>query len=102
VRFIDAHGDVVVARDRHSSFSVYAEPPARTLTLAAGAVAAFGFGWPGNPVNGQRCVAVTLADVRLETGVGQLSVTLPLDPPPCAGGISVTPLEAGAWPQRSG
>ena len=73
----------------------------RLVTLAPGGIATFGVSFGDNPVNNESCPKVVKADVQLVSGIGRFEAVFSLAISPCSG-LSVTPIESGAWPRPNG
>ncbi len=100
VTFVTPQDVVADGHDVHRPSTFFAEPVASTLSLALGGVATFGVTWDDNAVGKQTCLGTARAQVVLSQGVGNLSSLLPINPAPCGGTLTVTPIEPGTWPRQ--
>lgn len=105
VSFITGKGVVVDHHDIHVSSQYFAEPRSETVTLSHEGSASIGISWSDNAVNNQpynaTCPQTVSVSVVLLHGVGHLSGLLPVSVRPCGGGVEVTPIETGSWPQTT-
>lgn len=100
--FNSKHG-AVDRHDFHGSSMAFTEPKSVMVTLGYKGSASIGISWSDEPVtlHGRTttCPSTVSMTVALVHGVGHLSGLLYISASPCGGGVDVTPIEAGAWPQ---
>jgi len=105
VEFFNAKGVAIDRRDFHDSSMAFAEPRSKTVTLRHEGSASIGVSWSDNSVtlldgHNTTCPRTASLTVTLAHGVGHLSGILYVSTSPCGGGVDVTPIESGAWPQQ--
>lgn len=105
VEFFNSKGVAVDRRDYHDSSMVFAEPRSAIVTLGHDGAASIGVSWSDNSVtlNGHTttCPQTVSMAVALVHGVGHLSGFIDVSASPCGGGVTVTPIESGAWPRSN-
>ena len=106
VTFLNDKSVAVDRRDYHDSSMPFAEPGSETLTLGHNGAASVGVSWSDNSVtlhgHTTRCPRTVSLSITLVHGVGHLSGFLSVSTSACGGGVTVTPIEAGAWPRPNG
>ena len=103
VEFFNSKHVAVDHHDFHGSSMAFTEPRSVTVTLRHKGSASIGISWSDEPVtlHGRTttCPSTVSMSVALVRGVGHLSGFLYVSASPCGGGVDVTPIEDGAWPQ---
>lgn len=105
VEFYNSKSAAVDRRDYHDASMAFAEPRSSVVTLGHDGAASIGISWSDNSVtlhgHTTTCPSAVSMTVALVHGLGHLSGYVDVSASPCGGAVSVTPIEAGAWPRAN-